>query len=77
VQKENASTVVFDISRTISGAGQGSLTGIDRVERAYLEHFLSSPRPVLFLVRIKGRSALLNGLLKESKELIEKMQVFV
>jgi len=59
-QKSNTPTVVFDISRTISGASQGFLTGIDRVERAYLEHFLNSPNPVLFLARFNAQSALLN-----------------
>lgn len=59
-QKGDKSTVVFDISRTISGASQGFLTGIDRVERAYLEHFLESPNPVLFLARFNSQSALLN-----------------
>ena len=57
--KSDTQTVVFDVSRTITGASRGFLTGIDRVERAYLEHFLNSPRPVLFLVRFKGKSALL------------------
>jgi glycosyltransferase involved in cell wall biosynthesis len=56
----NTATVVFDISRTISGANRGFLTGIDRVERAYLEHFLKSPNPVLFLARFNRGSALLN-----------------
>ena len=59
-KKSNTPTVVFDISRTISGASQGFLTGIDRVERAYLEHFLKSPNPVLFLARFNPQSALLN-----------------
>lgn len=59
-QKGSTPTVVFDISRTISGASRGFLTGIDRVERAYLEHFLKSPNPVLFLVRFNAQSALLN-----------------
>ena len=59
-QKGSTPTVVLDISRTISGASQGFLTGIDRVERAYLEHFLNSPKPVIFLARFKGQSALLD-----------------
>ena len=59
-RKGNTATVVFDISRTVSGASQGFLTGIDRVERAYLEHFLESPNPVLFLARFNRDSALLN-----------------
>ena len=59
-RKGNTATVVFDISRTISGASQGFLTGIDRVERAYLEHFLEFPGPVLFLARFNRQSALLD-----------------
>lgn len=59
-QKDSKPTVVFDVSRTISGANRRVLTGIDRVERAYLEHLLKSQSPVLFLARFKGQSALLN-----------------
>ncbi len=59
-QKNNKPTVVFDISRTISSTGRGFLTGIDRVERAYLEHFLKAPTPVLFLARFNAQFALLN-----------------
>ncbi len=58
--KGSTPTVVIDISRTISGAGQKFLTGIDRVERAYMEHFLESPNPVLFLARFDVQSALLD-----------------
>lgn len=73
VRKGKTATVVFDISRTISGATQGFVTGIDRVERAYLEHFLNSPRPVLFLARFKGQSALLNRQsMRELYALIQK-----
>ncbi len=59
-QKGNKPTVVFDISRTISSTSRGFLTGIDRVERAYLEHFLKAPTPVLFLARFNAQSALLS-----------------
>ena len=57
---ENSSTVVFDISRTISGISRGHPTGIDRVERAYLEHFLEHPDPVLFLARFNKQSTILD-----------------
>lgn len=57
--ERNTPTVVLDISRTISGIGKGRPTGIDRVERAYLEHFLKSQKPVLFLARFNHGSALL------------------
>jgi glycosyltransferase involved in cell wall biosynthesis len=71
--KGNPATVVFDISRTITGVSQGFVTGIDRVERAYLEHFLESQRPVLFLVRFNRRSALLTRQsMRELYKLIQK-----
>lgn len=57
---ENTPTVVFDISRTISGIGRANPTGIDRVERAYLAHFLERPNPVLFLARLNKQTALLD-----------------
>lgn len=59
--KYNTPTVVIDISRTISAIGKGRLTGIDRVERAYVEHFLNSSESVLFLARFKRGSALLGS----------------
>ncbi len=40
-------------------AGRGVLTGIDRVELAYLERFLSAPEPASFLVRARQRYLLL------------------
>ena len=42
---------VLDLTRTVSRLGRGPLTGIDRVERAYLQHLLTRPEPVLGLVR--------------------------
>ncbi|OUS05766.1 hypothetical protein A9Q96_11250 [Rhodobacterales bacterium 52_120_T64] len=71
-QKGSTSTVVIDISRTISGADKGFLTGIDRVERAYIEHFLNSPKSVLFLARFNRQSALLNQ--KSMRELYTIIQ---
>ncbi|MBL4873507.1 MAG: glycosyltransferase family 4 protein [Rhodobacteraceae bacterium] len=70
--KGSKTTVVLDISRTISGVSRGFLTGIDRVERAYIEHFLNSPNPVLFLARFGGQTALLNQ--KSMRELYTLIQ---
>ena len=46
------SALLLDISRTISRAPYPHPTGIDRVERAYIEHFLAADAPVLFLSRV-------------------------
>ncbi|MEE9454472.1 MAG: glycosyltransferase family 1 protein [Paracoccaceae bacterium] len=51
--------IVLDISRSISRVAQSQLTGIDRVELAYIKHFLDWPGSVFFLARIGGYSALL------------------
>ncbi len=52
--------IVLDISRSISRVAQSRLTGIDRVELAYIKHFLDAPTSVFFLARIGGYSALLD-----------------
>ncbi len=52
--------VLLDISRSISRAPYPIPTGIDRVERAYITHFLQSDRQVWFLSRIAGGFALLD-----------------
>lgn len=70
--EDNTSTVVFDISRTISGIGKGYPTGIDRVERAYLEHFLNSGKPVLYIARFNRVSALLDQ--RSMSELYSRIQ---
>ncbi len=44
--------ILLDISRTISRAPYPHPTGIDRVERAYIQHFLASNTPVFFLSRV-------------------------
>lgn len=49
--KSDESTLVFDFSRTVSRVGRGRPTGIDRVERAYIEYLLKQSRPVLFVAR--------------------------
>lgn len=42
---------VLDLTRTVSRLGHGPLTGIDRVELAYLQYFLARPQPLFGLVR--------------------------
>lgn len=48
---------VLDVTRLISRLGQGPLTGIDRVEAAWLAHL--QDRPHLLLARIRRRQRLL------------------
>ena len=52
--------VVLDISRTVSRAARGRVTGIDRVERAYIAHFLEWPEPVAFVCKTRNRTAVLD-----------------
>lgn len=47
----SATAWLLDLTRLVSRVGRGPLTGIDRVELAYLEHFLTLPAPVFALVR--------------------------
>ncbi len=42
---------LLDLTRTVSRLGRGQLTGIDRVELAYLQHLLVQSDPVFGLVR--------------------------
>ncbi|WP_134726410.1 glycosyltransferase family 4 protein [Paracoccus luteus] len=49
--------IVLDVTRLISRLGQGPLTGIDRVEAAWLAHL--QDRPHLLLARIRRRQMLL------------------
>lgn len=42
---------MLDLSRLVSRIGRGPLTGIDRVELAYLRHFLALPEPLFGLCR--------------------------
>lgn len=44
---------LLDLTRLVSRLGQGQPTGVDRVEAAYLAHFLTLPSPVFGLVRSK------------------------
>jgi len=42
---------LLDLTRLVSRLGRGPLTGIDRVEYAYLDHLLHADRPLFGLVR--------------------------
>ena len=42
---------LLDLTRLVSRLGRGPLTGIDRVEYAYLDHLLNMDRPLFGLVR--------------------------
>ncbi|MGC9368554.1 MAG: glycosyltransferase family 4 protein [Paracoccaceae bacterium] len=42
---------LLDVTRLISRAGRGALTGIDRVELAYLTHLLDAPEPLFVIAR--------------------------
>lgn len=42
---------LLDLTRLVSRLGRGPLTGVDRVELAYLQHLLSCPEPLFGLVR--------------------------
>ena len=44
--------ILLDISRTISRAPYPHPTGIDRVERAYIQHFMQADTPAFFLSRV-------------------------
>lgn len=43
--------LVLDLTRLVSRAGRGALTGVDRVELAWLRHLLDCDAPVFGLVR--------------------------
>ena len=42
---------MLDVSRLVSRIGRGPLTGVDRVERAYLVALLARTTPLFLLVR--------------------------
>lgn len=52
--------IILDISRSISRVSQGKLTGIDRVELAYIRHFITRPTRAYFLARIQNNCFLLD-----------------
>ncbi len=51
---------LIDLTRLVSRAGRGPLTGVDRVELAWLRHLLDGPAPAYALVRGAPGSALLD-----------------
>ena len=46
-------TRLLDLTRLVSRVGRGPLTGVDRVESAYLDRLLAAPQPVFGLMRSK------------------------
>ena len=52
--------MLLDVTRTVSRFGQGPLTGIDRVERAYIKAFGGAPG-MRFLMRRQGQQVLLGS----------------
>lgn len=52
--------VILDISRTVSRLSNGNPTGIDRVELAYIRHFLTWPEDIHFLARFRKQSVFLD-----------------
>lgn len=53
-------TRLLDLTRLLSRAGHGALTGVDRVELAYLDALLERPGRCLFLIRAARRHILLD-----------------
>ncbi len=53
-------SILLDISRSISRAPFSYATGIDRVEQAYIQHFINSEGSVWFLSRVLKGYALLD-----------------
>ena len=51
---------LLDLTRLISRVGHGPMTGVDRVERAYLSEFLARPDPVFGLVATSVGHSLLD-----------------
>lgn len=52
---------LLDLTRLVSRLGRGALTGVDRVELAYLEGLLAGPTPLFGLVRTALGFLLLDG----------------
>ncbi|MCO6384251.1 glycosyltransferase family 1 protein [Oceanicola sp. 502str15] len=50
----------LDLSRLVSRVGRGPLTGVDRVERAYLDRLLTDDAPLYALIRLPLSYALLD-----------------
>lgn len=49
----DAAGYLLDVTRLSSRLGRGALTGIDRVELAYVQQFLAQPAPVFGLLRTR------------------------
>lgn len=52
---------LLDISRLVSRLGQGPLTGIDRVEKAWLRYLLSESEPLFLLCKSRAGQMLLRA----------------
>ncbi|SIO19159.1 glycosyltransferase family 4 protein [Vannielia litorea] len=50
----------LDLTRLVSRVGRGPLTGVDRVERAYLDRLIAEPAPLFGLIRLPLSFALLD-----------------
>ncbi|MEO1550851.1 MAG: glycosyltransferase [Pseudomonadota bacterium] len=57
----NGAPALIDITRSLSRAGLGPATGIDRVERAYIDHALAWAGESWFLARALGGFVLLDA----------------
>ena len=55
----NTAPRCLDLSRLVSRVGRGPLTGVDRVERIYLDRLLKEDAPLFGLVRLPLSYALL------------------
>jgi glycosyltransferase involved in cell wall biosynthesis len=57
----DAPTRILDITRLVSRIGRGPLTGVDRVERAYLRRFQNDSAPLFLLLHTSFGHLLLRG----------------
>ncbi len=68
---------LLDVTRLVSRVGRGPLTGVDRVERAYLTRFMADDVPLFLLLRTafgylilpRGAGAMIDGLLDDAGRL--------
>jgi len=60
ITSDRAQAVLLDITRLVSRVGRGPLTGVDRVEYAYLEWVLGTDAPVHGLARLASGHVLLD-----------------
>lgn len=59
--KDNTRPVCLNLTRLISRVGRGPMTGIDRVELAYLRYFTNGPHPFYGLIKCSDGIALLDA----------------